>query len=564
VNQELAGAHNGYRAAGFATIPVARDKTPLVKWQEYQDRLPSNEEIEEWCEMWPDSNVALVMGNTGHVAIDIDGDLKKAYAALQEKGVQLPPTAPVQKTGKGYHVLLSVPKPVRDSVGWMKGDGWQIDIRGIGYIVVAPSVHASGFQYRWVKPFVTPIPAAPEALLGVLGRRGEEQAAGLFAPEAEHPTWVAELLYKGSPEGQRNQDGAKLAGYLFKALPDDLARVTMHMWGERCKPPLPSREVETICASIARRAAHQKLAPALDPDALRAEVVSKSTGQLVGSLLATRAKTIQTPTDFVSLPYSTLNKCLFGGLARDEYLLLAARESVGKTAMALEIADLTAARGHRVLFCSLEMAAEAVADRLVVRHSGLDAGEIRAGGLHGEKLAKFEAAVRDLATLPLVIESGLNRADQIYAHVDQAAKDGEPYDLVLVDYLQEMKAVVGRKDQPRIEIKESSAILREITKKLHVPVIAISSLARRQNNPPPKNTDLKESGDLEYQADVIVLLHREQFQAQVHVMVSKARNARQGSFWLYYDGSRYTFSETPGRSFSAAPVEQERNTEQPF
>jgi len=245
----------GYRKAGFAAIPCGQDKKPFVRWQEFQERMPTDDEVMSWCRNYPYSNMAIVMGRSGHVAIDIDGDIKLAYAALTERGITFPKDAPVQKTGKGHHVLLSVPQPLGDAVAWMAGDGpagerWQIDVKGVGYIIVAPSIHANGHKYKWLRPLSLPIPQAPEPLVMLLTKGSTNGylagGQGLYAPPVRE-NWIVDLLVNGAPQGQRNAEGVRLAGYFFSVLPGDIARAVMHLFGERCTPPLQMYEVAAMC-----------------------------------------------------------------------------------------------------------------------------------------------------------------------------------------------------------------------------------------------------------------------------------------------------------------------------
>lgn len=256
----LTAAHFAYRDAGFSTIPVTRyDKRPLAPWKEYQARLPKDAEIRGWVKKYPTSNVGLIMGGmSGHMAVDIDGDINGAYKALQMFGVDLPGTAPVQSSGKGYHVLLSVESPVGDSVAWLKEPGWQIDIRGVGYIVAAPSIHQNGRPYQWVKPFKAPAPPAPGRLIELLAQRERNERA-LTAPPPPSEPWVTQLLLNGAkgPDGdvpgERNGQATRLAGYLLRHLPADVTATILYLFADKCDPKLPYDEIDTIVWSIGRK-----------------------------------------------------------------------------------------------------------------------------------------------------------------------------------------------------------------------------------------------------------------------------------------------------------------------
>jgi replicative DNA helicase len=109
-----------------------------------------------------------------------------------------------------------------------------------------------------------------------------------------------------------------------------------------------------------------------------------------------------------------------------------------------------------------------------------------------------------------------------------------------------------------VDVDSVSASLKKIPRQLSVPLIAISELSRGGDE--PTIHALKESGRLEYDADIIVLLHREKFDRRIKVTVGKARDAQVGTFHLFYDGNRFSFSEND----TLAPVGQKAEYVQPF
>lgn len=250
----LTAAHFGYRDAGFSTIPVTRfDKRPLVGVMEFRERRPKDSEIRAWVKKWPTSNLALIMGGSGHIALDFDGAIGPAYQALQKFGIDLPGDAPVQASGKGYHVVMSVEQQVGDAVAWLKEPGWQIDVRGLGYIVVAPSIHQNGRHYEWVKPLKAPAPLAPKRLVELLVQRERNERQQIFAPPPAMNE-LTELFINGSAEGQRNNDGCRIAGvFLGLGLSQDWVTQVMYDWAARCSPPLDYQEIDQIVWSIGRR-----------------------------------------------------------------------------------------------------------------------------------------------------------------------------------------------------------------------------------------------------------------------------------------------------------------------
>jgi KaiC/GvpD/RAD55 family RecA-like ATPase len=537
-------------ALGCHVIPVmAGGKKPLVEWKQYQSSKPSDLDLRVWWESWPDANVGIVLGR-GTFAVDLD---RGGRESLDGAGIHLPGDAPrVATPSGGEHIYLR--GVVSDKVRVLPG----VDIRGVGYCAAPPSTGHNGVRYSWIRGITSldDLPSAPPALLALLTEKPAKE--GLYAPESK-PEWVAELLSNGSAEGNRNADGARLAGYLFRALPTDIARACLFAWNDKNTPPLDRQEVETIAASIQRRAVADRTLPLVSQQEMRQETQRKSDARTVGAILGDLAKTVHVPTEFIQTPYESLNNLLFGGVTRQEYVLLGGRPSVGKTALGLQMAKVAAEAGRRVLLVTLEMSAQQLAARLAVLWSGLPAGVVRRAGLSGENLSAFTAAAQQMTSLPIVIESGLQAAEEIYSYVEQDKEDGYGFDLVVVDYLQCVKPMVGhRGGDRRVDVDSVSATLKKIPRQLSVPLIAISELARREGE--PTIHELKESGRLEYDADIIVLLHREKFDRRVKVTVGKARDAQVGAFHLFYDGNRFSFSEQD----TMVPVGQKAEYEQPF
>jgi KaiC/GvpD/RAD55 family RecA-like ATPase len=228
-----------YAARGFHVIPCrSRDKVPLVPWKEHQAVAPSIELIESWWSLWPEANIALVMGR-GHFAVDVDG--ADGHEALKAAGITFDPSTPTSLTGRGVHYLLKGNS--EDRIGLLP----KVDIRGVGIVVVPPSIHASGKQYQWlIQPDM--IPDAPESLRRLL--QAPPTAASL-SPSG--PDWVTQAM-QGVGEGLRNVTCTRLAGYfLAKGVPPDAVKLLLLQWSARCTPPMLMTEVLLSVESIADR-----------------------------------------------------------------------------------------------------------------------------------------------------------------------------------------------------------------------------------------------------------------------------------------------------------------------
>lgn len=241
----------GYAKRGWSVVPLrAREKLPLVPWQEYQSRRAAEHEIERWLARWPDANLGIVTGTvSGIVVIDVDPRHggAESLARLELANAPLPPTVEACSGGGGRHLYFEAPPTeLRSRAGVAPG----IDLRAEGALVVAPpSVHPSGGIYRW-REGCDPAALAPAALPQWLLAR----LAGPGAKRGHPLVYWRELVAAGIPEGQRNSTIASLAGHLLWHGVDP--RVTLELllaWNRvRCRPPLDDREVADTVANIVR------------------------------------------------------------------------------------------------------------------------------------------------------------------------------------------------------------------------------------------------------------------------------------------------------------------------
>ena len=184
-----------YLSHGMSVIPVIpRGKIPAIPWKEYQQRLPTDEELVNWFGNGAKNNIGIVTGFvSGLAVVDLDSDRAVAFA----KGKNLPP-GPTVKTGRGFHVYCKAKDGVRNFQ--QRDDFPDIDLRAEGgYVVAPPSVHESGRAYEWVE-----------------GRGlGEVEMAELpswvLADKREEKKTVGEL-YQGVEKGNRNKAVARLVG----------------------------------------------------------------------------------------------------------------------------------------------------------------------------------------------------------------------------------------------------------------------------------------------------------------------------------------------------------------
>jgi integrase len=235
-----------YHRMGVGVIPLwpGAKKPILTRWEPYQRRRPTEQEIRGWWQRWPDANIGIVTGLvSGLVVLDIDSE--EGNESL--KGRHMPATAAVQ-TIKGYHYYWQ--HPGGSGLGnWVrKMPGCDLRADG-GYVVAPPSVHPSGERYEWMIEMESR-EALAEAPLWLIEMCGAKHLAVALPEEDE---WYTQAL-KGAKEGQRNDLAARLAGrYLAMGMSRSETEVFMLAWNKKNKPPLPEAELIRTINSIARR-----------------------------------------------------------------------------------------------------------------------------------------------------------------------------------------------------------------------------------------------------------------------------------------------------------------------
>lgn len=263
-----------------------------------------------------------------------------------------------------------------------------------------------------------------------------------------------------------------------------------------------------------------------------------------------RGEVVGVPTGYQDLDEIT------GGLQPSDLVILAARPSVGKTSLALSIAYNVAfhaynsgSSGNAIGVFSLEMSREQLAQRLLAMHTGIDTQRLRTGNLREQDLQNVMEAMGVLSELPIYIE---DTPGQSIAEVRSKARRLQAevgIYLVVIDYLQLMQ---GRRSDNRVqEVSEISRGLKALARELNVPVLALSQLSRAvegRTNHVPMLSDLRESGSIEQDADIVMFIYREDLYdketdkkgiAEIHI--AKHRNGPIGVIPLRFDANTTRF-----------------------
>ena len=242
------------------------------------------------------------------------------------------------------------------------------------------------------------------------------------------------------------------------------------------------------------------------------------------------------------------------GLQRSDLIILAARPAMGKTTLVTNLAyNVATIEKKTVLFFSLEMSKEQLIDRMLADAAGVDSWNIRTGNLSEEDFAKLAEASGEMAEAPIFIDDtpGVSVLE-MRTKARRAAHDGE-LGLIIIDYLQLMQGsgsaqANGNRVQ---EVSEISRGLKLLARELNVPVIALSQLSRSvESRSPqiPQLADLRESGSIEQDADIVMFIYREAYynpeterENITDLILAKHRHGPTGTVELYFHPERLRF-----------------------
>ncbi|NJN18414.1 MAG: replicative DNA helicase [Oscillochloris sp.] len=264
----------------------------------------------------------------------------------------------------------------------------------------------------------------------------------------------------------------------------------------------------------------------------------------IETLQERRGEVIGVPTGYTDLD------ALTGGLQPSDLIILAARPSVGKTSLALSLAyNVAYLSSATVGVFSLEMSRDQLVQRMLAMHTGIDMQRLRTGNLRGDELNLALEGMGALSEIPIYIEDtpGLSISEVRSKSRRLHAEAG--LDLLMIDYLQLMQ---GRRSDNRVqEVSEISRGLKALARELNVPVIALSQLSRavegRQSHV-PMLSDLRESGSIEQDADIVMFIYREELYdketdkkgiAEIHM--AKHRNGPLGVVPLRFEARTTRF-----------------------
>ena len=291
-------------------------------------------------------------------------------------------------------------------------------------------------------------------------------------------------------------------------------------------------------------AAEQKIMAVANRKSFQNTVTIK---EIVKSAMGRIEKLYDSKEAFTGLPtgFKDFDK-MTSGLQPSDLIIVAARPSMGKSSLVLNIAEHVALKGKKsVAFFSLEMSKEQLVQRLLCSEAGIDASRLRIGQLQEDEWPKLIQAASRLSNAKIMLDDSTGITALEMRGKARRWKNENGLDLIIVDYLQLMQGTSKRNsDNRQNEMSEISRSLKGLARELDVPVIALSQLSRSvesRTSKRPMLSDLRESGALEQDADIVAFIYREDYYDQdtenkniAELIIAKHRNGPVGSVNLFF------------------------------
>ena len=299
-------------------------------------------------------------------------------------------------------------------------------------------------------------------------------------------------------------------------------------------------QAEKRIFSIAQKSLSQNFVPVgatLEEAFERIDRLSKHGGEMRGL-----------PTGFTDLDN------ILAGLQKSDFIILASRPSMGKSALAVDIARSVAKRTKLpVGIFSLEMSKDQVVDRMIAAEAGVDLWKLRTGRLSNEgadnDFNKIQQALGVLSEMPVYIDDAASTNILQMRALARRLQAAKGLSLIIVDYLQLMESRNIQANAVQ-QVTEISRSLKGLARELNIPVLALSQLSRSvefRSPPRPRLSDLRESGSLEQDADVVLFIYREKEMGETvpsniaEIIIAKHRNGPVGAVKLFFDSERVTY-----------------------
>ncbi len=326
-----------YAQGGLCIIPVGKDKKPLISWKEYQERLPTIEELTKWWTDFPDAQIGMITGKISKIiVVDVEAGGETDY---------LPETATSKTGGGGRHFFYAwvdfIPnaariRPLTD----IRGDG--------GYVILPPSESFKG-KYEWLKK-IHPLPFFPKHLFG-------------DNSTFKKTDWVETM--KGVGQGERNQTAAQVAGKFIKTFgleKKDAAWQSLIGWNSFNTPPLSERELQNVFQSILNRE-NRKPQEKISTNT-ELEIISNET-PIVSLREAVEAQKEKEKSDIIPLGYPVFDSVIKGGVKNGNLIVISGSTGMGKTFLAQNLTYNFLKQGFLSLWFSFEVLYEDLMEKFI-------------------------------------------------------------------------------------------------------------------------------------------------------------------------------------------------------
>ncbi len=275
-------------------------------------------------------------------------------------------------------------------------------------------------------------------------------------------------------------------------------------------------------------------------------------------LMQNRTAALGVPTGFKDLDK------LLGGFQKSDLIIFAGRPGMGKTSFMLSAAINMARLGARIAVFSMEMGVEQIVQRLVSMEAAINSQNLRLGQLNQQEWSRFVHAAGNLSKFPIYIDdsAAMSPLELRTKCLRMAREHG--IDMVIVDYLQLMNAGGAYENNRVQEISYISRNMKEMARELNVPVLSAAQLSRaveQRQDKRPQLSDLRESGAIEQDADIVMFLYRDEvyneateFPNQADIIVAKHRNGPTGTISLYFEKTLTKFMNAAERSVDLSHI----------
>ena len=505
-------------------------KRPCISgWKDYQDRLPTKEEVTHWFTMNPTANIAIITGAISGVVV-FDFDSESALEYVEEIG-GLPDSTAIAMTGKGLHFYMRYPD---FNVSNRVNTNLHLDIRADGgYVAAPPSRHGSGRYYEWKEGFsitqINPSPCTPwmldylrnvpdnntvqdkrQHILHDIPETVPANDEVLQAAKETHEPNTQEtkrdkyldLLQNGCKRGERNHSATRLSGHLLKAgMKETEVWEMLQIWNRgKVKPPLDPDELKKTFESV--KALEKK----------NQTITAPAPKINVNSLLDDINKTVtEYQQNYVRVPFANQNLVdlenhMDGGFAGGRFYIFGGIPSTGKTVLLNNIADNVCLNGYPVLFFSFDDGRAELRYRTFSRFSKHLIEEFNKRMIQNIGNICQLPEIKQITPLKYVVERNV-LVDKWQDLIDQIKQIHGKAPVIIIDYLRKLRTEKGNSDE-RLRVDDILTKLTEIAKINNTPVIAISELARDSYKSGQRLSiaSFKESGTIEYEASWLGIL----------------------------------------------------------